>query len=411
MLALLRQPNFARLWWGSLISLTGNRVLSVALPFYVYQQTGSTLATATMVIATIIPSILLSTVAGVMIDRWDRRRVMIVANLILAVVLLPLLAVGSTGWIWLVYLVAFAETSIAIFFGLAENALLPQIVAPDQLLSANSLNSLNDTFARLIGPALGGLLLAVWGLESIVLFDCISYLLAGLLVFTVSAPPEQTRAVRPPAASTDISPTSFWREWTDGATIVRREQLIAVLFVVIGLTTLGGTMMDPLYAPFVHAILQESSATFGWLLTLQGMGGIIGGVVIGRFAARIKPAYLFSSSAIAAGIILAILFQSVALSVVSLLFFVVGIPSVGARVGLQTLLQESVTDAYRGRVGGLLTMVGSLLELLSVSFAGVMGDTIGIVPLLSIAAGMTVLAGMTGILLLPRAIRSAATSS
>jgi MFS family permease len=128
LLDLLRQRNFALLWWGGLISLTGNRVLSVALPFYVYAQTGSTLATATMVIATIVPSLLFSSIAGVFVDRWDRKQVMAVTNLILIAVLLPLLAVRITGWVWLVCLAAFAETAVSTFFRAAEHALLPQVV-------------------------------------------------------------------------------------------------------------------------------------------------------------------------------------------------------------------------------------------------------------------------------------------
>src|SRR5437870_995140 len=99
MFALLRQRNFSLLWWGGLISLTGTRALSVALPFYIYQQTGSLLTSATMVMATIVPSMLFSAIAGVLVDRWDRKQVMVVTNLILMVVLLPLLAVRMTGWV------------------------------------------------------------------------------------------------------------------------------------------------------------------------------------------------------------------------------------------------------------------------------------------------------------------------
>lgn len=404
MLVLLRRRNFSLLWWGGLISLTGNRVLSVALPFYVYQQTGSTVATATMVMATIVPSMLFSTIAGVLVDRWDRRQVMVGTNLILMVVVLPLFAVRITGWVWLVYLVAFVETMVSIFFRLAENALLPQLVAPNQLLTANALNALNDTLARLIGPAVGGVLLGVWGLESVILFDSISYLLAGLLIFFVNAPPEQTRAYAFYNASPPLSCRGFGYEWQEGLSIIRREHLIAVLFVVIGLTTLSGTMMDPLYAPFVHDRLQEGSSVFGWLLTVQGMGGVLGGFLIGLLAARIKPAYLFSISAITVGVILFFIFQSTSLPIVFLLSFVAGIPSVGARVGMQTLMQESVADAYRGRVGGILTTTGSTLELLSVGFAGIMAEKIGIVPMLSLAAALTILAGIVGLWLLPRAV-------
>ncbi|MEZ4618018.1 MAG: MFS transporter [Caldilineaceae bacterium] len=84
MFTLLRQRNFALLWWGGLVSLTGNRVLSIALPFYIYQQTGSTLATATMVLATSLPSMLFSSIAGVFVDRWERKRLMVVTNLLLS---------------------------------------------------------------------------------------------------------------------------------------------------------------------------------------------------------------------------------------------------------------------------------------------------------------------------------------
>lgn len=401
MLLLLRQRNFSLLWWGGLISLTGNRVLGVALPFYVYEQTGSTLATATMVMATIVPSMLFSSIAGVLVDRWDRRQVMVVTNLLLTFVLLPLFAVPMTGWVWLVYSVAFVETTISIFFRLAESALLPQLVTPHQLLTANSLNSLNDTLARLVGPAFGGVLLGVWGLESVILFDSISYLLAGLLFFCVNAPPEQMRVHLSYNDSSILSWRGFRHAWQDALSLIRRQQILAALFVVIGLTTFSGTMMDPLYAPFVHDILQAGSAMFGWILTVQGIGGVLGGFLIGLWAERIKPAYLFGISAIIVGIVLLSMFQSRSLPLVFVFAFVAGIPSVGARVGLQTLIQESVADAYRGRVGGMLTTVGSTLELLSVGFAGIMAEKVGIVPILSLAAALTMLAGAIGLYLLP----------
>jgi MFS family permease len=122
-------------------------VLSVALPFYVYSETGSTLATAAMVIATIVPSMLFSSVAGVFVDRWNRKQVTVISNFLLALVLLPLLVVSVTGWLWVVYLVAFLETTLSTFFRSAENALLPRVVEKDRLVPANSLNALNDTLA------------------------------------------------------------------------------------------------------------------------------------------------------------------------------------------------------------------------------------------------------------------------
>ena len=104
MLRILRQPNFAKLWFGGLISMTGDWILIVGLPFEIYRRTGSTLATGAMVLAFLIPSILLGSVAGVFVDRWDRQRLMVVINLIMAVVMLPLLAIDALG-IWIAYVV------------------------------------------------------------------------------------------------------------------------------------------------------------------------------------------------------------------------------------------------------------------------------------------------------------------
>lgn len=404
MFTLLRQRNFALLWWGGLISITGNRVLTMAIPFYIYSQTGSTLTTATMMIAMILPSMLFGSIAGVFVDRWDRRQVMIVTNLLLAIVLLPLLALRVTAWIWLVYLVAFLEATIATFFYPAENALLPRIVGEDQLLPANTLNSLNNTLAGLIGWSLGGILFARWGIELVILFDSLSYLLAALLVFLVNAPPEQTR-VHTEAEAEPFAWRNFRQEWQDGLALIFQRRIIATLFVVSSISLLGGTMMDPLVAPFVHDILQSDAVEFGWILTVGAIGGILGGLLVGRLAGRVRTADLFSGTSIAVGVLLFIMYRSVSVPVVLGLTLLSSILSVGPRVALPTLLQENVADAYRGRVFGTLDMTSSILVLLGVAFAGIMGERIGIVPVLSIGASIMIVAGCISFLLLPRIIR------
>src|SRR5436305_11071068 len=109
MLAVLRQRNFGLLWVGQNISMVGDWVLFVALPFYVYSLTGSTLATGIMFIVQTIPSIFFGSVAGVFVDRWDRKRTMLIANVAQAITLVPLLIVHSEQWIWVVYIFAFIE--------------------------------------------------------------------------------------------------------------------------------------------------------------------------------------------------------------------------------------------------------------------------------------------------------------
>src|SRR5690349_11400335 len=106
MLAVLRRRNFAMLWLGQLVSHIGDMVLIIALPFHVYQITGSLLQTGLMYIVETLPRILLGSLAGVFVDRWDRRWTMIVADLGRAAVLLPLLLARAPADLWLIYAVA-----------------------------------------------------------------------------------------------------------------------------------------------------------------------------------------------------------------------------------------------------------------------------------------------------------------
>src|SRR5690606_22876559 len=128
---ILRERNFALLWFGGLISISGNWMLQIALPAYVFDLTNSTLATGTMFIAATIPRVLLGSMAGVFVDRWDRQRTMVIINLFQALVLLALLLVRSTEMLWIGYVVACTQSALSQFFGPAENALLPTLVGEE----------------------------------------------------------------------------------------------------------------------------------------------------------------------------------------------------------------------------------------------------------------------------------------
>src|SRR5262245_38949396 len=133
MFAVLRQRNFALLWVGGLISSIGSSMLYIALPFYVYERTNSALASGAIFITQMVPGVLLGSVAGVFVDRWDRQRTMVVADAARAGLILLLFAVPSGEWLWVVYLVGFLEQAVSLFFGPANNALIPRLVGDDHL--------------------------------------------------------------------------------------------------------------------------------------------------------------------------------------------------------------------------------------------------------------------------------------
>ncbi len=404
MLTVLRQRNFALLWFAALISRLGDYTLLVGLPFYVYQRTGSTVATGAMIAAELGPEIVLGSVAGVYADRWDRRRTMIVADLARAGVLLLLLALPARGGLWLVYLVAAAQTSIAQFFLPASGALIPRIVGDAQLMSANALRATMDNAARVVGPAIGGTLLGSLGLGGVVLVDAASFLCSAGLIMLVRvgvAPVPAQATVSPGAAQAGARWRAFWRAWTDGLGVVRRDRLLAALFVVWGITMLAQGFLSTLWVPFVTGVLHGDAPLLGWIGTAQGTGGILGGLVVGRAGTSAHPRRLIIAGSATAGLLLLALINARAIPLILLLSVGVGVPVLLSDVSMDTLLQQGTVDVYRGRVLGAYGMTGSLVMLASVVVSSALGERIGIVTLLDVASGLLVAAGLAALMFLP----------
>lgn len=406
MIAILRQRNFALLWCGGLISLIGDWMLFVALPIYVYELTGSTLATSTTFVARILPRLLFGSLAGVFVDRWDRKRTMIVSNLLLAFSLLPLLLVQSVEWFWLVYLVSALQSSIAQFFSPAENAFLPRVVGKEQLIAANSLNSLNNNLARVIGPSLGGIVASLFNLSGVALIDAATFVIAGGLVALVTVSGKVEQDLKESHDKVPNSWKAFWPEWREGLSVVWREPVVTILFTIIIMTSLGEGVFSVMFMVWVDKLLGGGVLEFGWFMTAQGVGGILGGFIMGGVGSKLTPARLLGLCAIAFGFLDLALFNYprffsgiwLGLS----LILIVGIPAVGFGAGWNTLLQKSVVDAYQGRVFGAYNMIGALSFLISTSFAGAIGSSIGPITMLNIQGSVYVLAGLFALVTLSK---------
>jgi MFS family permease len=157
LLSTLKQRDFALLWTGGLISMMGDWAMFAVLPFYAYEQTGSAFASGAVLTVLSLPGLLFGKVTGVFVDRLNRKRTMVVANLLQILVMMPLLLVRPGESLWLVYVVAFVLASVWQFVSPAENALLSGLFGPGRLMVANALIAFNDKLARIAEPALGGL--------------------------------------------------------------------------------------------------------------------------------------------------------------------------------------------------------------------------------------------------------------
>lgn len=397
MLATLRQRNFGLLWVAGLISLAGDWMLRIALPIYVYQLTGSALATSSMLIAGMLPDLLFGSIAGVFVDRWDRKRTMVISNLLLAAGLLPLLAVRSADQLWLIYLVAFYESTVAQFFGPAENALLPRLVADEHLVAANSLNSLNNNLARLFGPALGGLAAGLVGLGGVALLDAATFLIAAGLVALIAGD-YRASALSDTAVRFGSAWAAVLRDWLAGLQLIRRERTVLILFALIAITSLGEGVFAVLFVVFVNRVLGGGAQEIGWLMSAQAVGGLIGGVLVGWIGGRLAPTRLLGAGALVFGLIDLAIFNYPAFfpgfTLAVALFVAVGVPGVIMTTGLNTLLQSAVADEFRGRVFGAYGMTSALLALAGTTLAGLLGERLGVVNVLNIQGGVYVVAGL-----------------
>jgi MFS family permease len=422
MIAALRHGAFARLWLAGLISRAGDWVLAVGLPIYVFLLTHSVVALSFAVLSATVPGILLGTVAGVFVDRWDRKRTLVVANVLLALGLLPLLLVRTPDLVWIIYVVSVVEACLEQFTMPAQNALLPALVGEEHLVPANALNGLSSNLARLLGPAIGGLVAATFGLNGIVLADAASFLLAALLVAGI--------AVRAKAAP-EISPAAevkaavgLWRDWVDGLRVIAADRTLMVLLAMFAITSLGEGVFGVLYPVFVYRVLHGGAFEIGQLMSAQAVGGLLGGVLVGWLGQRTISRWAISLSTVSFGLIdLAIFNLPVLLSTAFALlgvplpfpvlwfaiglFVAVGIPGIAFMTGMQSLLQATSPGAYLGRVFGALGMTMGLFQLIGVVTAGAVTDRLGVVTVLNIQGMGYVLAGLLGITLLRRSASAA----
>ena len=402
MFTLLRRRNFALLWFGGLISIMGDWVLGVALPFFVYQVSGSTIATAVMVAMELLPRLLFGSIAGVFVDRWDRRKVMVITSISQGLVILPLFLVRSAESLWIVYMVTFIQVTLAMFFGPAENALLPLLVPEDKLIQANSLNAMNNNFARLIGPPLGGGILALWGLTGVVLVDSITFVIAGLMILAITQSGRADPAIQEEAKLEGTSWSRFWKEWKEGMEIVRKDRVVSVLFITVVMLNFGGIMIDPLGAAYIVDVVKADAQVFGLLVTVQAIGGIIGGLLAGKVSERISTARLYGWAEVVLAIVIAIRYNIPDIPVLFVMTLIVGLPAAMGIAALDTLFQRNVPNTHMGRIYGALNSTVGITSLFGVlGISGILGEVLGIVPVLNIAAGITMLTGFVALLFLP----------
>jgi MFS family permease len=407
MLSVLRQRDYGLLWFGGFISMLGDFVLFVAVPYEIYRRTGSTVAMAGMSLAFLLPNILLGSVAGVYVDRWDRRRLMIVVNLLQALSLVPLLFVNDLG-LWVIYAVLLAESCISQLFGPARVALMPSLLSggKEELLTANATLGVSHHLARLIGPAVGGVIVATGGLGAVAVIDSASFVVSAGMLTLIRARPR----VPHPSDSLEHAAVSAWRrlanEWRDGLRVVWHQPVLRALLVFGTITAIGEGLTITLFVVWTTDALHSDATGYGWVLATQAIGGLAGALVIARLGARLRPLPLLIGSALAFGAIDLVLFTYPVvypyIGPALVMLVIVGVPGAGLGAATTTLQQSETQDSHRGRVVSAISAVAGIGALVGTVTAGILGEFLPVILLLIVQGSGYLIAGTAVALMVGR---------
>jgi len=403
--------SFSALWTGQLVSALGDRIHQIALAFVFLDATHSYLAVGAVFFVASLPNLLFGPIAGALVDRWDHREVMIVSDLLRAglVLLIPLAAVTNLA---LAFPIVFLVTTVSIFFRPAKGAILPRLVAPDDLVPANSALWVGETFADIVGYAIAGLFVALLSDQLPLAFwvDSVTYLASAVLLGTIAVSP-LTRTVASAAAdATQVvgrgildAVRGFGIEIRDGWRFMRGD---AVLFAntaqaVVGQFTIGILLaVAPFYAADVLRLDGfKPEEAFGFLEASIGLGNFVGGLLIGLIGSRLALGRMVILGYVLTGAFVAALALTNNLGAAIGLCLGAGVGNLAFVIPSQTLLQRRTPPEMMGRVLGLRFSVVFGSMTLALAVGGILGQQFGASAVIGIFGLVTIGAGVAGLFL------------
>jgi MFS family permease len=400
---LRRNPGFRTLSLAQLISTLGDWLTKLALPFYVFSTTGSALATAGTVFALLLPQVVFGPIAGVFVDRYNRKMAMVLSHAVASLLLAFLVLADARGLLLqVVYPVLLLQGCSLQFFITARAAVTPTLVETSDLVAANSVVSLVESVGRLIGPPLGGVLLAAVGFELLICLDIASFLIAIALLLTI------TVAVKAGAPTGQHEPGStragvvgsIVSQIREGVGAIVANRMLRALACVGVATSFANGAVSALIIPYARQNLGLESGGVGTLLASQAAGAVLAAPFASRLARRRSPfTVLVAAMALSGGAL--VLFSAlpfIGLSHASLILF--GAPGVMILITGRTIVMTETPDALLGRV------ISGFTSMLAGSMA--MGAVLGGV--LSEAAAASVALRATGAMVVLGAAALALTS-
>ncbi len=370
---------------GQVTSQIAINMMTFVLVLRIYETTVSNTAVSILILMVGLPAIIFGAISGTLVDRWDKRKVLVVTNLIRMVLLLGFFVSSETP-VW-VYILVVAISITTQFFVPAEAPTIPRIVPEEFLLTANSLFTFTYYTSMITGFILSGPALKFFGPRNVFLF--MSALL-GLAAFFVSQLDPEKKKVEAKPGKLQI--LKIYQEFLNGFSFIKRNELVFQSLLLLTASQALITSLASLAPGFAHRVLEIDVADASYtILGPAAAGMIIGALLVGQFGRSFTKKRLISFGVFFAGILLfalAIIVRVKSLFLAVVLLSLLGAANALIDVPANTSLQENAPEDIRGRVYGVLTSLVGGAAILPVAITGVMADLFGIDKVLLVFAGI-----------------------
>ncbi|MGD2252014.1 MAG: MFS transporter [Anaerolineales bacterium] len=401
---MLRNRNFLLLLFAQCISAAGDTFTFLALAVRVdgfYAEAGeSARALGGLLIAFALPQLVLSLFAGTLVDRWDRRKVMIASDIVRAILVPAYLFIGKPSDLPWAFAIAFLTSSFSVFFYPARTALVPELVEDKDLMAANGWMQVGQTIARLSGPILAGVIIGQWGVDNAFIIDAGSFVISALLLVGIMG-------VVAKARTAEVETKSPVQDLKEGLRFASRSRWLQGITVGIGVAMLGLGAVNVLFVPFLRRMLGAPPEGLGAIESAQGAGMLLGALAMGGFGKRLSPILVSVASMLMLGVSVALFGLAPAFWVALAIIPFVGLSVAPINASLQTLMQRNVPAEMLGRASAVMDTSISLTNLISMGAAGWLGNLLGLRQAFVFGGLMLILGGVAMGWLLKQAAKAA----
>jgi MFS family permease len=386
---IFQSASFRWFWLGFTFSAVGDAMTRIALIWFVYQSTGSPQAVGWLLLCYTGPVMLGGLFAGSLLDRFGRRRVMLIDNTFrgAVVALIPLLSFSGHLALWHLYLVASVYGCLMMITLAGAPALIPALVPKSQLATANALETLSYTLSGVLGPPLAGLLIARFGAPSVLVIDVLSYAAFALALTRVHAPSERSTHGKDVVTSYRLQ---------DAVSLLLKNKVLLSTTLMFMTFNVGEGFLSVWLPFFADRMLRGGPELYGVLLGALASGEVVGSVLSGGLIFPLSLGMLICLAQIFAGVSLSLLLLGPTVWWTIAGLALLGLFSAPLTIWAQTLRMQIIPEQLRGRAFALLRTLMQSAGPLASGGAGLLLLVLGMPAMIWLSAALVGVPGVVG---------------